>query len=211
MAAKAYIFDLDGTLTDPRRGIVRCLLEALGEVGVPPPAGDLTRFIGPPLADTFTLLAGDASLGAVALAAFRRRYAEDGLFENEVYPGIEALLTAASRDAALYVATSKPRVFAERILERFGLARHFTAVHGAELSGERADKAELLRHLCAQEGISPSTAIMIGDREQDIAAARANGMRSVGVTWGFGSQEELAGSDAICLSPYDLAALLRTL
>lgn len=207
-----YIFDLDGTLTDPRRGIVRCLVESLRDVGAADPEGDLTRFIGPPLAETLTSLAGDATRGAAALAAYRRMYSEGGLFENEVYDGVPELLEKLSAEAPLYVATSKPRVYAERILEHFDLSRYFAAIHGAELSGERAHKVELLAYVREHESITGG-ATMIGDREHDIVAARANGMRSVGVAWGYGSRDELtaAGADAICESPHDLAALLRTL
>jgi phosphoglycolate phosphatase len=209
MTLPALIFDLDGTLTDPRQGIIRCLLHALQESGVEAPPGDLTRFIGPPLLDTLTTLTGSAARGEAALAAYRREYAAGGLLENELYPGIEtALQLIAKRAPALFVATSKPRVFAERIVAHFGLAVHFASIYGPELTGELSDKADLLRHLIDRERLSAADIVMIGDREHDVLAARANGVRSIGVTWGFGSREELerAGADHIVDSPEELAA-----
>jgi phosphoglycolate phosphatase len=209
MTLPTLIFDLDGTLTDPRLGIIRCLLHALAESGVDAPAGDLTRFIGPPLLDTLTTLTGSVERGEAALAAYRREYAAGGLLENELYPGIEAALELiAGRAPALFVATSKPRVFAERIVAHFGLDAHFASVYGPELTGERSNKADLLRHVLDRERLRPADVVMIGDREHDVIAARANGVRSIGVTWGFGSREELerAGAHVIVDSPEELAA-----
>lgn len=201
MTLPVLVFDLDGTLSDPREGIVRCLLHALAESGVAPPAGDLTRFIGPPLLDSLTELTGSAEGGAAALAAYRRCYTGGGMLENVPYEGIDhALAALADRAPALFVATSKPHVYAEAIVDHFGMSRFFRGVYGPELSGERAGKAELLAWLLAREALAPSDVVMIGDREHDILAARANGTRSVGVSWGFGSVAELraAGADVIC-------------
>lgn len=110
----------------------------------------------------------------------------------------------------MFVATSKPEPFAIRIVERFGMLGFFDAIHGSALTGERADKSELLAHVIATENVDPRDAVMIGDRSHDVVAARANGMCSVGVTWGYGSKAELndAGADVVCSSVDDLVSEL---
>lgn len=206
MKGPVLLFDLDGTLSDPSPGIVRCIVHTLTHFGRDvPPVAQLQRLIGPPLHETFAQLVPDRAREAVT--TFRDRYGVTGLFENNVYDGIENALAALSEISdAMYVATSKPAEYAVRTIEHFNLQRFFRAVYGSEMSGERADKTELLQHLVAKERIVPGNAIMIGDRRHDVVAARANGMRSIGVTWGFGSVEELreAGADLLVDSPGDL-------
>lgn len=210
--ARNLLFDLDGTLTDPRLGIVRSIVYALNELGHPaPPEEDLDRWIGPPLIDSFQELLGDRVEAARAVDSFRSRYGDSGLYENSVYPGIEdALRELSSAGARLFVATSKPEPFAIRIVEKFGLARYFDAVHGSVLTGERADKSDLLAHILMFENLQARASVMIGDRSHDIVAARANGLRSIGVTWGYGSEAELvaAGADSICSSVEGLVTRL---
>jgi phosphoglycolate phosphatase len=208
MNRPALIFDLDGTLTDPREGITRCMRAALLRLDVVPPSDDdLARLIGPPLADCFRTLVGDEERSARGVLYFRECYGSGGLYENTLYPDIAGTLESLNALApALFLATSKPRVYAERILDRLALRRYFRGVYGCELTGERADKAELLTHLLRGENLDRAAAVMIGDRMHDIAAARANGMRSVGVTWGFGTIEELrdARADTFCANAGDL-------
>jgi phosphoglycolate phosphatase len=212
MPVPILIFDLDGTLTDPREGILRCLRHALTSVGVPiPEPAELEHWIGPPLQGVLVSELGDR-MGAQALENFRNRYGAVGLYENRLYPGIvDALEILKQLSPALFVATSKPQSFAKRIIEHFRLSEAFREVYGSELNGERADKTELLSYLLEQEKLLPAQAIMIGDRKYDIAAANAVGLRSIAVTWGYGSVEELseAGADAICDSASALVALLR--
>ncbi len=210
------IFDLDGTLTDPRAGITRCFSHALERLQLPvPPLQELEQFIGPPMREVFTTLLGGSEKVERAVEVFRERYATVGAFECEVFPGIEATLTRLQgRAEALYVATSKPHAYATPILRHFKLARFFRGIYGCELNGERSDKSELLRHLLSEERLRPSRDIvMIGDRRHDIAAARATGLASIGVTWGFGSEEELreAEPDRICRSLDELEAAVETL
>ena len=137
------LFDLDGTLTDPREGIVACLKHALRGLGrSTPPDSDLERYIGPPLQESFALLLGAERQGEVdaAVQLYRERFSAKGLFENAVYPGIQAALAGLQGlGVVLYVATAKPRVFAERIVEHFGLRPYFRAVYGSELDGTRAE------------------------------------------------------------------------
>jgi phosphoglycolate phosphatase len=187
------LFDLDGTLTDPKVGITRSIQYALEQLGRPVPDADaLTWMIGPPLIASFARILGSDAQAAEALGLYRVRFSDVGLFENQVYAGIPELLSRLrEREVRLFVATSKPHVFARRILEHFGLLAFFEAVYGSELDNRNADKRDLLEHLVAKEGLDPAGAVMIGDREHDAIGARSVGMRAIGVTWGYGPREEL--------------------
>jgi len=208
------LFDLDGTLTDPREGIVACIRHALVGLGREvPPERDLVTFIGPPLRPAFEAMLGSRELADRAVALYRERFATLGMFENEVYPGVaETLATLRDLGFTLLVATSKPTTFAVRILEHFELAGHFAGVHGSELSGERSDKGELLAHLLHARNLSPRDAIMIGDRSFDMLAARKHGIGAIGVLWGYGSRDELldAGAEVLVTRMDELVAHLRS-
>lgn len=213
-APLALLFDLDGTLTDPREGITKCIAHALERMGrEAPPPEELTFAIGPPLRASLARLIGTDDRDEVerAIGHYRERFAGTGLYENAPYAGIDAAL-AALRAAGhrLFVATSKPRVYAERIVGHFALDAHFEAVHGCELDGTREDKRDLLAHLLPRHGLAPRATAMIGDRGVDMRAARHHGALALGVTWGYGSREELreAGAHALCDSPGELAARL---
>jgi phosphoglycolate phosphatase len=214
MTSDVLLFDLDGTLTDPKPGITGCIRFALDQLGVSCPGDDaLVAFIGPPLRDTFATLLDTLETARIeeAMGLYRQRFAATGLYENQVYAEVPAMLEHCRRAAtAMYVATSKPAVFAARIVQHFGLDHHFRQVFGAELDGRRENKADLLAYLLASEGVSPQAAVMIGDRAADVRAARANGVRSIGVLWGYGSEHELldAGVDTLCQTPSELAAHL---
>lgn len=210
----AALFDLDGTLTDPKAGIVRCILHALDAMGVERPTEDLDWCIGPPLYGTFARILGTEEAASVAQAVghFRERFSEVGLFENAVYAGIpECLARLREADVPLFVATSKPTVYAQRILDRFELTDYFERVYGSELCGRHSDKGELIAHLLETE--RPTSPIMIGDREHDVLGARKNGVPCIGVTYGYGSEEELdaAGAVALCDSPSAVAEAVLSL
>ena len=208
--------DLDGTLTDPRVGMVASIKHALSKLGYSCPADhELQRYIGPPLQDSFAVLLNTTDSERInsAIRLYRERYSDIGLFENTVYPGIpEALLAIREFGASLYVATSKPTAFAERIIERFELARFFDAIHGSELDGTRSKKGDVIAHALRIEGLSPKSTLMVGDRLHDIVGAKKNGVFSVGVLWGYGSREELeqAGAGAICMEPISLPNVLSS-
>ena len=208
------LFDLDGTLTDPRPGIVRCMKHALDKIGAPAPPDDvLASFIGPSLRGTFATLLETSDRGLIerVLALYREEYGDAGLFENHVYDGVAQMLDHVRLiTSGLFVATLKPKVYADRIVHHLGLDRYFAGVYSPELAGRFDDKIDLLAHLVATEGISAERAVMIGDRAGDIVAARANRVRSIGVLWGYGSESELAdaGADGLCASPSELASCL---
>jgi phosphoglycolate phosphatase len=201
-------FDLDGTLTDPKAGITRSIQYALGKLDRAVPTEDeLTWCIGPPLRASLKKLLGTDDLADRALALYRERFADIGLFENEIYPGIEdTLAVLASSDHRLFVATSKPRIYAERIVDHFKLTAYFECVFGSELDGTRSDKTELLGYALKTMAVDPSRAIMIGDRSHDMIGARGNAMTAIGVLYGYGSAQELLGAGAhhLCATPSKL-------
>ena len=186
---------------------------ALDQLKAPCPTDEvLATYIGPPLRGTFATLLGtdDSDRIEQAIGLYRQRFANTGLYENRVYDGVPEMLERAGSATAAYVATSKPAVYAERIVRHFGLAQHFRKVYGPDLDGRYENKAELLAHLLTRESVSPEAAVMIGDREADVRAAKASGVRSIGVLWGYGSERELieAGADVLCATPGELAAVL---
>lgn len=196
------LLDLDGTLTDPGPGITRCLQHALSALGAAvPPARELSWCVGPPLRETLVTLLGNSDPEVLdrAVGLYRERFVAIGMFENSVYPGVGAALrqlTGAGH--RLWVVTSKPHVYARKILSHFGLSDAFVAVYGPELSGENGDKAELIRHVLSTERFDEQPK-MVGDRRHDIEAAHANRLPGVGVLWGYGSRAELeaAGADML--------------
>lgn len=211
------LFDLDGTLTDSRPGIITSIQHALAENGLPVPAAeDLLWCIGPPILESFRKLVGPDSphLFESTVLKYRERYGAVGLFENAVYPEIEdALIELRALGHTLHVATSKATVYAQPIIDHFGLATYFVSVNGSELDGTRANKAELIAHILERENILPADVIMIGDREHDMLGAKANGLPAIGVLWGYGSGGELmeSGADACVRLPHLLTEMIGSL
>lgn len=214
---KYLLFDLDGTLTDPRAGITACVQYALKHFGIDEPdAAKLEPFIGPPLRQSFMNFYGfSAEQAEEAVEKYRERFRDTGIFENEVYDGIPRMLrTLQSKGMFLAVASSKPQVFVERILEHFDLRKYFAVVVGSELDGTRENKDEVVQEalgrLFGQNPIQKDQVYMIGDRSFDVEGARAIGIESVGVTYGFGSMEELkeARADYIVRSVDELEKFL---
>jgi len=205
------LFDLDGTLTDPKPGITGSLRYALDAMGHGlPEEENLDWVIGPPMLETLAHFLG-ADRAPAALQFYRARYGVSGLFENEVYAGIPHVLAELKASGwTMFVATSKMEAYAIRIVEHFGLAPFFTRVYGSAEDGSRSDKRELLRYLLDEEGLEPKRCMMIGDRLYDARGAKANGIKVTGVTWGFGSREELQAErvDALADRPQDLPGLL---
>ncbi|HLE00978.1 MAG TPA: HAD family hydrolase [Bdellovibrionota bacterium] len=211
----SVLFDLDGTLTNPEEGVIKSLLFALERMGLPTLKGDELKWcIGPPFKEVLAKILGSDEPAMIdrALRLYRDRYRAIGMYENRPYPGIERVLSGLKNlGMKLYVATAKPHVFANPILEHFKLMEYFDGVYGAELDGTRTIKAALIAHVLKLESISPASAIMIGDREFDVIGARENGMPCIGVTYGHGSEAELtaAGALHLCRTPQDILEWFR--
>ncbi len=205
------LFDLDGTLTDSAEGIMNCAEYALNAMGITEPdRSRLLRFIGPPLVDSFMDFYGMSREDALkAVALYRERFPVKGIFENRVYEGIpEALDMLKKSGKRLAVATSKPEVYAKRILEHFELAEHFEAVTGAELSGERNAKSEVIEECLKRLGNpDKGTVLMVGDRKHDVIGAKTCGVDCAGVKFGYAEENELENAGAICTfdTPIQLA------
>lgn len=214
---KYFLFDLDGTLTDPKMGITTCVQYALRSFGIEEPDLDkLEPFIGPPLKESFMEFYGmDGEQAMEAVEKYRERFNDKGIYENEIYPGVARMLQILSgKGFGLAVASSKPTVYVERILEHFGIRQYFKAVVGSELDGSRTGKdqvvMEALRRLFGDKPIACKEVYMIGDRRFDMEGARAARVESVGVTYGYGGMEELreAHADYIVESVEELREFL---
>jgi len=214
MKIKEYIiFDLDGTLSDPGEGIVGSLAHALKQFGIEASPEILKKFIGPPLVDSFQTYFGfDEEKTAEAIRLYRAHFHGDGLFKNEIYPGIPELLEDLTKAGkTLAVATTKPEVYAWQILEYFDIDKFFKRelVTGSYLDGRRTNKAELIAAVLEQLDDEPQKMVMIGDRKFDIIGAKSNGIDSIGVTYGYGEREELEAYEPTAI--VDSVAELRTL
>ncbi len=209
------LFDLDGTVTDSSEGIIRAVLHALASYGIhEQDQAKLRAFIGPPLTDSFEEIYGFSHGQAVeAVERYREYYKDKGIFENRVYDGMEEFFEKAKAAGyELILATSKPEVFAKRILAHFGIERYFSHCCGSELDGRRVKKAEVIRYAldCAGDPAAERV-MMIGDRNYDVIGAKECGLDCVGVLFGFGTEEELmrAGAAAVAESPKALWALFE--
>ena len=211
----AFILDLDGTLTNPSLGISRCIIYALQEMNIAvPDENSLNSWIGPALLDSFSSYFHSLDVEAdehLALKLYRDRFSDKGLFENEVYGGIEQVLTSLQdRGHPMFLATAKPIKYARIIVDHYGLSKYLDNSYGAELDGTRSDKTDLLQYIIEQESLTATNCVMIGDRRHDIEAACNHGMQAIGVLWGFGSEAELvkAGAHKLAYTPSHLLSLL---
>ena len=210
---RTVLFDLDGTLTDPKVGITASVRYAMVEMKRPlAPETNLDWCIGPPLHDSFRILlqTDDPALIEQGVTAFREYFSVTGLLENEVYDGIPDLLTALyGQGMRCYVATAKPTVYAEKIIAHFGLNSYFVRVYGSELDGRNARKEDLIRHILQAERLSAATTMMVGDRKYDIVGAKKNGLRTTAVSYGYGSIDEInaAQPDFIAHAPSEIGTI----
>jgi phosphoglycolate phosphatase len=200
-------FDLDGTLSNNLVGIARCLNYGLANLGYRTLThAEVLPFVGPPFRESLPRHFPDIDVER-ALMLYRERYDTHGWLENDLYEGIaDSIRGLYTHGYTIALCTSKPRIFAERIVEHFGLTRYFNGIHGPELDGRFDKKSDLLVHLLQQYKVAPEHAIMIGDRNKDIEAARHAGTHSLGVLWGFGDRNELqaAGAARIIETPSQL-------
>ncbi len=206
-------FDLDGTLTDPAPGITACIRHAAAGLGVDDVANP-EQYIGPPLRESFRCILAtmDPDVVESAMRLYRERFATVGLFENALYPGITELLGSLhARGHAMRVVTSKPTIYADRIIDHFALRPFFPRVYGSELDGRLSDKGELIASVLECEESTGTDPIMIGDRRHDILGAKKNGLRTIGVEWGYGLDGELqkADADGIADRVADLTAVIE--
>lgn len=214
MEKEYLLFDLDGTLTDPKEGITKSVRHALRAFDIEVEDLDtLCCFIGPPLRDSFIEYYGFSEENATtAISIYREYFSDRGLYENEAYEGIDRVLkTLKDSGKKLYVATSKPEVFAKKILEHFNLDSYFEFIGGADLAETRVKKGDVIRYVLEENRITDlERVIMVGDRKHDILGAKEAGIASVGVLYGYGNREELleAGADFIAESVFDLQNLL---
>ena len=207
-------FDLDGTIVDSSLGITNAVIHSLKKFGIEPPdRKELYSFIGPPLRDSYAKYYGfDEEKCRKAILYYREYYQDQGIYENQVYEGLESTLKALKeRGKKLVVATSKPEVFAKRILEYYHLADYFDYVAGMEIGGGRATKVEVIEYaLWACKIENRSAVIMVGDRMHDVTGAKLAGIDCIGVLYGFGSREELehAGASYIVETPQDILKIV---
>jgi phosphoglycolate phosphatase len=208
--SSALIFDLDGTITDSKAGILVCLRKLI-EAHQFGDQGDLERFIGPPIEEWVKiLLPNGTSQEHTALAdEYRAYYDREGWCDNAVFAGVKEMLEDLRRKGfSLYLCTSKRQNFAERILDLFGLLTLFSAIYGDKPEYASRSKIDLLGNLLREQNLDRATTWMIGDRCFDIEAAHANNLRCVAAGWGYGTPEEHAEADAVAATPADVAALV---
>ena len=212
MMYQTILFDLDGTLTDSAPGIIHSVQYALKKYGIEAEDEDLRVFIGPPLVHSFQDRFGfDHEKALEAVGFYREYFTAGGMFENSVYPGIEELLARLKKDGRhLVVATSKPELFSRQIIEHFGLDRYFDFVGGAAMDESRATKTEVLSYVLETLQVDPHTAVMIGDRRNDIEAAAQLGTDAIGVLYGYGSRKELeeAGATKFAETPEEIYRII---
>jgi phosphoglycolate phosphatase len=203
MGKQIILFDLDGTLTDSKPGITRCVQHALAEMGITVDDPDvLTPFVGPPLRESFARYYGfDDEQSQRAIACYRERFSSVGLFENAVYPGVPELLDSLrAMGMTLAIASAKPAPFVAQILDHFSLSPYFAVVSGASLDHTRVSKEEVIAHALQELAPKPShRLLMVGDREHDIHGARAHGIGTVAVGYGYGTREELSAAAPLAI------------
>ena len=198
---KAILFDLDGTLTDSGEGIMNCAKLALEHYGLPIPSeAELRTFVGPPLHDSFIRFGVPAEEADNAIKIYRSRYIPIGKFENHPYEGIQDTLEKLKAlGNTLYVATSKPETMSVEILEHFDMAKYFDIIAGASFDRSRSSKEDVIAYLLDQCG-DYDEKIMVGDTAFDVIGAKAHGIPTVGVAWGYGKVEDMKNAGAVSIA-----------
>lgn len=210
------LLDLDGTVLDSKPGVIRCVNHALNALGAPTrDESELVVMIGPPLHLGFPQFLGtdDEQVVAAAIAAYRERYQDVGIFEANLFPGVREMIQKLGSDGYhLSLVTAKPEPYAVRLVEHFELQNQLRGVYAPSLDDKRDGKSHLIQRLLENEGLPPSGAIMVGDRNRDIDSANRVGVRSVGVLWGYGSREELMGCEPTGLveTPQELVTWIQS-
>ena len=212
---QAIFLDLDGTLIDPKPGITRAIQHALRELGAEVPTADeLTWCIGPPLWGSFEVLLGPGADLDAAVDLYREVFTDTAMYEADVYDGVGEMLEGLRETGAgLWIATSKPHLYAKTIADHFGLSHWVDGLFGSELDGTNADKTALLAHALAETGVDPGRSVMLGDRRFDVDGARNNDIPSVGALWGYADQGELhmAEPDGLAGHPQEVPEIIADL
>ena len=214
MEYRNILFDLDGTLTDPYLGITNAVKYSLQKFNIEERNENTLRaIIGPPLETSFMeFYQFDANKTKTAIGYYREYYSEKGIYENKLYPDIDTIL-AKIRDAGktLILATSKPAIFASKILEYFNIDKYFYDITGSNLDGTLVEKDEIIKFIMEKHDLKPETTIMIGDRKYDISGAHKNNIHSIAVMYGYGSKEELEQSKPtyFCENTADIWEIIR--
>ena len=192
MKYKVVLFDLDGTLTDPQEGICKSINYALSFYGTERPLSELTKYIGPPLIDSFTEMIGKEN-AADAVVKYRERFSVKGLYENHIYPNVkETLELLQNKGYVLCTASSKPQVFVEKILKHFDIDKYFSFIGGATLDGKLSEKEDVIEYVLNQINADKKDVVMVGDTRFDLIGADKMHIDAIGVTYGFGLREELS-------------------
>lgn len=211
---KTILFDLDGTITDSGEGIINCVIYALERFGLPiPDRNSLRCFVGPPLHESFIKQGIPAERAEEAVAVYRERYVPTGMFENTPYPGIREVLESLKANGhTLYVASSKPEWMCVEILKHFDLDKYFQRICGATMDTSRTNKEAVIAYLMEQNG-RPDNMVMVGDTKFDVLGAKFHGIPCVGVSWGYGTVDEMreAGAAAIAFSMKELSDILHSI
>ena len=199
MKYKYILFDLDGTLTDPQEGICKSINHALGYYGMEKPLKELTKYIGPPLLNSFAELVGEEN-AQDAIVKYRERFSVVGLYENEIYPNVKDTLSLLKEKGyTLCTASSKPQIYVEKILQHFDIAQYFTIIGGSTLDGKICEKEDVIMLVLNQLGADRQDVVMVGDTRFDLIGAEKMRLDAIGVTYGFASKEELCNYPHIAL------------
>ncbi len=210
-------FDLDGTLVDTKPGVFRCYQYALEKLGQRYPGDDaMLRFLGPPLRYAFTTLlkTKDNEVIENAVAIYRERYTTTGIYECAPYPGIlELLAELHEHNLSLFVVTTKAKPYADTIAQYLNFNKWLTDVYGPGMNGDMDDKAIMIQHILSTRNLVARETAMIGDRERDIKAGKVNGTQTMGITYGYGSTQEIIAAvpDIICQSPVEIGKLVLSI
>ncbi len=211
---KYILFDLDGTLTDPKEGITKCVKRALEYFGIYHQCDELVEFIGPPLKEHFMEYASlSEEDGRKAVEIYRERYAPVGVFENRIYDGILSMLSSLkTKGKTLAVATSKPTVYSQKICDKYGISPYIVYLAGSELDGTNTNKADVIKKAMDYLGASRDNTVMVGDRIHDFIGAEKNGIPFVGVSYGYASNDEFEEINSpVASSPEELLHILEEL
>ncbi|MBN1969470.1 MAG: HAD hydrolase-like protein [Candidatus Delongbacteria bacterium] len=214
MQSKTILFDLDGTITDSSIGIINSVKYALGKLGeIIPADNDLYKFIGPPLHKSFEIFCGyNEEKASYAVEVFREYFRSKGIFENRLFDGILDVLETLSKENNLFIASSKPQVFVDQILEYFKIDHLFFKTYGSSLDGSFTDKSEIIEKIIKEHDLNRSLTIMIGDRYHDETGAIENEIQFIRAGYGYGKPEEFKLTEGyVAEKPQEILEIIKNM